>query len=112
MRACRLPRRRDKLVAALNRVAWLRATHPDAQVRDAGKAVTFATRACELTEWKLSSLLDTLGAAHAEAGDLTAAIEWVNKAIKLAPESAHAELRTRIELYGANKPYREQPTED
>ncbi len=53
-----------------NSLAWTLAVCPKDGVRDAKKAVEYATRACELSEWKNASLLDTLAAAYAESGDL------------------------------------------
>ena len=41
---------------AHNNLAWLRATCPEARVRDGKKAIESATRACELTEWKVARI--------------------------------------------------------
>ena len=48
---------------ALDRGAWIRATCPDAMVRDGRRAVEVATRACERAGWKRADYLDTLAAA-------------------------------------------------
>ncbi len=44
---------------------WIRATCPDAKLRDGTQAVASATRAGELTGWKEPGVLDTLAAACA-----------------------------------------------
>ena len=53
---------------ALNALAWLRATCPDASVRNGREAIRSGTKACELTGWKDSSSIDTLAAATSLGG--------------------------------------------
>lgn len=95
--------------SVLNSIAWLRATSPQQSLRDGKKAVSEATRACELTEWKDRAYLDTLAAAHAEAGDFGNAVKFQAQAIELSAASAdqQAGMRKRLELYRKKKPYRE-----
>ena len=50
---------------ALNNLAWILATTPDAQLRNGAEAVKLAQRACELTLWKQTFFIGTLAAAHA-----------------------------------------------
>jgi hypothetical protein len=93
----------------LNDMAWLRATCSDEKFRDGKKAVDYAKAACELTEWKNPFYLDTLAAAHAEAGDFKAAVAEQEKALSF-PELAEQfgeGPRARRELYRKQKPYRE-----
>ncbi len=78
----------------------------DPEFRDVDKATDYATRACELTEWKESGLLDTLAAACAASGDFDAAVKWQLKSIDLAPDEQKAELRERLERYRAMEPNR------
>ena len=93
---------------ALNGLAWLLATCPDAKYRDGPKAVAHATRACELTEWTSPTALRTLAAAHAEAGAFEEAVKWQTKAIEAAPPDADpTDAQSRLELYQAGKAYRE-----
>ena len=47
--------------------AQIRAACPVDALRNGKDAVASATKACELTEWKKASYLDTLAAAYAEA---------------------------------------------
>jgi tetratricopeptide (TPR) repeat protein len=93
---------------AYNAAAWLLATCPEDQLRDGKQAVTLALRACELSRWKDGEMLDTLAAAHAEAGQFDQAIEWERQAIPLMPESERAEARGRLDLYRQDVPYREE----
>ena len=93
---------------AHNNLAWALAAGPDG-VRDGKKAVEHATKACELTGWKQPIYLDTLAAAHAEAGDFDKAVEHQTKALSF-PEfmKQHgAAARHRLELYTRKTPYRD-----
>ncbi len=101
-------------LGALNNLAWLLATCPEAKLRDGKRAVELAARACQLT-LRLSgdlnsSYLDTLAAAHAEAGDFETAVEVQREAIgMLPPEDPNAKgFRDRLEGYTASKPYRDR----
>ncbi len=95
---------------ALNNRAMVMAASPEAKYRDGKRAVESATRACELTDWKKADYLDTLAAAHAEAGDFNAAISSQTLALELLiDERRKDDFRSRIVLYQAKKPYREAP---
>jgi tetratricopeptide (TPR) repeat protein len=85
----------------------MEATCPDAKYRDGKKAVDDGKRACELTAWRDAHALDTLAAAYAEAGDFQNAVKWQEKAVALYPASSKSELRSRLDLYKAHKPYRD-----
>lgn len=93
---------------ALNDFAWLLATCSSAEFRDGRKALTLATKACELTANKEWSALDTLAAAYAECGEFKKAVECSEKAIELAPEETRAESRQMRENFAAGKPHREE----
>jgi tetratricopeptide (TPR) repeat protein len=87
--------------------AWIRATCPEAKLRDGKQAVASATRACELTGWKEPGVLDTLAAAYAEAGEFDAAVKWQTKAIAMSSGGDDkSKLEARLKLYQAGKPYR------
>jgi tetratricopeptide (TPR) repeat protein len=93
---------------AFNSRAVLRATCPDEKYRDGKQAIEDATKACELTEWKDSEAIETLAAAHAEAGDFAKAVEYQTKAMDLADQDDKSELQARLDLYKSNKPYRQE----
>ncbi len=96
-----------KNARAYNERAWLRATCPDARYRDGNQAVESARRACELTYWKDPAYIDTLAASHAESGDFDEAIKIQTRAIELIDEDQKEDFRSRLALYQARKPYRE-----
>jgi serine/threonine-protein kinase len=102
----------DQRESRANGIAWLLATSADPKLRDGKAAVEFATRACELTEFKNPAYLDTLAAAHAEAGDFDAAVKVQSQAIELLKDEKEKEdYRTRLKLYQEKKPFH-QPNED
>lgn len=92
--------------AECNEVAWTLATSSEANQRYGAIAVEFATKACELTAWKNAECLDTLAAAHAEAGDFDAAVRRQTEAISLLSDAkAKKDFGTRLKLYQQRKPY-------
>jgi tetratricopeptide (TPR) repeat protein len=98
-----------RYVFSYNTLAWLYATTPNDSFRNGKKAVEFALKASELTKEKNPSVLDTLAAAYAEAGDFDQAINWENKALSFPKfdESHGKAARQRLKLYQERKPYRE-----
>jgi Zn-dependent protease/Tfp pilus assembly protein PilF len=95
--------------AALNNLAWLWATCPNASFRNGAEAVRHAERACELNGWRVGNHLGTLAAAHAEAGDFAAAVEWQQKALEdpAYGEQFGEKARERVRLYEQGLPYRD-----
>lgn len=96
-----------QLPTALNSWAWLLATCPDAKFRDGPKAIELARQACEQTDWKSASSIDTLAAAHAEAGQFTEAVRFQQQALQ-DKSFANAEAQRRLQLYQDKKAYREK----
>ncbi|MBA7627736.1 Beta-barrel assembly-enhancing protease [subsurface metagenome] len=96
-------------VNALNNLAWLLATTGDASIQDANKAVGCAQRACELTEYKAPTSLDTLAAAYAAAGRFDDALKTARQAVNIAKvrgqEKLVSEIQSRIELYQTGRSY-------
>jgi tetratricopeptide (TPR) repeat protein len=96
---------------ALNNLAWILATCPDAGVRDGAEAVKLAQAACQLTGNQDAITLGTLGAAYAEAGQFTNAVAAAEQAIALANASGNAGFaranQQLLRLYRAGRAYHE-----
>jgi tetratricopeptide (TPR) repeat protein len=102
-------RLKSDFVEAYNSLAWLLAVCPDASVRNGGKAVAYAKKACELSEWKVPAILDTLAAAYAEVGNFDDAVKWETKCLESnPPKDALEKIRQRLSLYEQRKPYHEE----
>lgn len=99
------------LPMALNELAWLRATHPSAAIRDGDQAVRLAERAC-LLNGRDARCWDTLGAAYAEAGRFADAWRAEEKALLLARAAGQTNLVATIKetsgLYEKQQPYRQR----
>ena len=93
---------------ALNSLAWFLATCPETSVRNGKQAVQNATRACELSEWKNAAYIDTLAAAHAEAGAFDQAVKFQRQVIQMAEGPNRQGMQERLKLYQQHKPYREE----
>jgi tetratricopeptide (TPR) repeat protein len=95
---------------ALSGLAWIRATAPDASLRNASDAVALAERAVTLTGRRDLSALDALAAAYASANRFDEAVEVARNAIAQATLLGHsavaAQFRERLALYEKRKPYR------
>ena len=94
----------------LNNLAWLFATSPDNDLRDAAQAVELATKACEETEWKAAHIISTLAAGYAESGDFEKACEFSKKALDVDAGNGgiDEQLRKELKSYKAKKPWREK----
>ena len=84
-------------------------TSGDDKLRDGKRAIEYATRACELTDWKMVVYLDTLAAAYAEAGQFDEAIRFEKKVLADPAFDArlNPEAKRRVELYLQKKPSRD-----
>jgi cytochrome c-type biogenesis protein CcmH/NrfG len=93
----------------LNNLAWLLATCTDKKVRDGSRAVQYARRACELTQFEQTVCLGTLAAAYAEAGKFDDAIAAAQRACDLAEKNGETDLlqknRELLVLYRDHRPY-------
>jgi protein O-mannosyl-transferase len=94
---------------ALNNLAWLLATTPNAEFRNGPEAVKLAERACQATDFKEILFLGTLAAAYAEAGRFADAIRTGEQARQMAIAEGKKDLADKnqqlVELYRAGKPY-------
>ena len=103
-------RLRPDWVEALNNLSWLLATQPEARFRDGKQAVELAARGVALTHTNDAKLLDTLGAALAEAGRFPEAADAARTATQLAQASGAAQLGSEIEAhrqcYERGQPFR------
>jgi spermidine synthase len=99
------------LVEALNNLAWLLATCPEASVRNGTEAVELAEKACQITEYHRTIMVGTLGAAYAEAGRFPEAVATAQKACELASVFKEAALEAKnrelLQLYRAGQAYHE-----
>jgi protein O-mannosyl-transferase len=98
--------------ATLNDLAWLLATCLHAHLRNGKEAIELAQRAERISGGKDPDVLDTLAAAYAEVGNFPEALATARKALDLSvqqhkPAAAIADLRARIALYEARKPFRQ-----
>jgi tetratricopeptide (TPR) repeat protein len=93
-----------------NLLAWIEATCPDSSFRDGKEAISLATKACELTQWREASWIDTLAAAYAESGDFQRAVQYQEQALRTSgpPDPEEKAMRERLALYKQSQPYREK----
>ena len=110
----RAARREDpENVGVCTEIANLLASSPDASLRNGAAAVVAARQAVDLSKGKDPAALEARAAAYAEIGDFAAAIDDAQTAGELASarrdEKLAAEIRDRLELYRAAKPYHRTP---
>lgn len=106
-------RREPNSTIALNNLAFLLASAPDATLRNGAEAVTYAEKACAETGQTNVATLATLAAAYAEAGRFDDAVTTAEKTCKLASESSNAALlqlnMELLERYRRRQPFHQQP---
>jgi tetratricopeptide (TPR) repeat protein len=96
-------------LAALNNLAWLLATAPEASLRDGGKALGMARQADLQTGGENMVILHTLAAAYAETGKFPEAVQAAQHALRLAEAQSNGvltgALQTELKLYQADSPF-------
>jgi Flp pilus assembly protein TadD len=99
--------------AALNELAWLLATVPEAALRNGREAVQLAEHGCAVTGRRDPLLLGTLAAADAEAGRFSEAVHAAQEALALARKAGDEATVVRTEkllrCIQSGQPYREDP---
>ena len=96
---------------ALDRLAWILATAPQAEFRNGEEAVRMAERACDLTGQKNAQMLATLAVTYAEAGRFPEAVSTAERARDLAVNTGQKEMAIKcgslLDAVKAGKPWRE-----
>lgn len=102
---------RPDSAGALNNLAWLFSTCPDARYRNGAEAVRLAEHACEVTHFQKAIFIGTLAAAYAEAGRFEEAIVAAQKAHDLALRWGEKAIAAKnlelMELYRKGQPFRD-----
>lgn len=63
--------------------AWLLSTCPIRDVRNGRRAIEYATKACDISDWLEPWPMVALAAAHAEVGEFSKAVAVQKKAVEL-----------------------------
>jgi len=93
---------------AYENLAWLRATCPDASLRDGSLALSLAKKAYFLRGTGTPGLYDIMAAAYASQGRYEMAIKYQQLAIETAgKEIANKEFEKRLALYKSDTAYQE-----
>ena len=96
---------------ALNSLAWMLASHPQADTQDGNDAVNLAARASQLTLYQQAPEIETLAAAYAAAGRFDEAVATAQRAYDLAVAQGRKHLAAQClemhELFRSHRPYRE-----
>ena len=91
-------------------VAWMMATCDDERFRDPKRSLQFAKKAIELNGGEDFRLLDTMAAAHANAGQFNYAVTEQQRAIEMATGKATGrelyDLKQRLQQYSQQAPHR------
>jgi tetratricopeptide (TPR) repeat protein len=96
-------------VFVLNNLAWVLATAKEADLRDPTRALSYAKKCCDLTQWSSATALDTLAAAEAATGKMADAVKYERQAVaRIQPAErryALAAMQAREQLYLAGRSY-------
>ncbi len=86
-------------VRAWDNLAWLLATSDKKEIRDAQRALKLAAKACELSDFKDWTCLNTLAMCSSENQDFDSAVKWAKAARAIAPAAEHSELDQVVSTY-------------
>jgi tetratricopeptide (TPR) repeat protein len=99
-------------LVALNALAWLLATCPEASLRNGEEAAQLSLKATRLSGGKYPQILDTMAAAYAESGQFEKAVETAKEALRLlvvqSDPSLARGLQARLKLYETRTAYHEE----
>ena len=99
------------LTAVMNNLAWLYATCPVPELRNADRAIELAEHSCRRTSFTNPEFLDTCSAAYAAAGQFDKATETAKQALTLAEAASNPTLADaigdRLLQYQSEKAYRD-----
>ncbi len=96
----------------LDHIAWIYATAPDPNLRNAPKAIEMATGALRATGNSNFKALDILAASLAESGRFDDAVKYAEQAVAAAraqKASQADEIAERLALYRTKQPYKRPP---
>lgn len=92
--------------SVLNDFAWFLATTPNDAIRNGDRCLALAQAASNILGEQEPAVLDTIAAGYAAKSDFDSAIKTQEQAVSLSKaESQKEELRHRLEMYRAKKPY-------
>ena len=98
--------------SAMNNLAWILATHPDDQLRDAAESLRLATKLVDLDGGKKAEYLDTLAVAQAASGQFEEAAATARRGVSLAQTEGQNELASQIQnkiaLYARGEAFRDR----
>ena len=80
-----------------NSLAWICGASDIKGIRDPAKALRFALKACEISDYKKPETMDSLAVAYAANGSFDKAVETAKKAVALAHSKGHEDMAGRIE---------------
>ena len=87
-------------------ISWIMATAPEDELRNGKRAIDHARRALVKNQ-RNPFMVDGLAAAHAEAGEFVAAVNWQQEAVKMVSGNTKIAFEKRLEKYQQNLPHRE-----
>lgn len=104
-------RLKPDFLPAVHRLTWTLATHPSAAIRDPKTALELARHFAKLTDPQNAEALNLLAVAHAAGGSFELATKLAQQALAAVGTNAAmaAEMRSRLMLFQAGKPFIEAP---
>jgi tetratricopeptide (TPR) repeat protein len=80
-------------------LAWELTYCSDERYRDPKRAIRYAEKACQLTEWSDAQMLAMLAAAYAEVSQYDQAVRYQQDALNSAPDDTRAEFQDQLDEY-------------